>query len=71
MRVRYDPEVDAAYVAFRHIEAGEAVENLVIGRRGKGKIVLDFNKAGTLLGVEIIGAIALAPAELLAEAEQL
>jgi hypothetical protein len=41
----------------------------VIGRPGRGDIVLDFSEAGTLLGVEIIGALALAPAELLAEAE--
>jgi hypothetical protein len=53
------------------IGAGEAVENVVIGRRGKGDIVLDFNEAGTLLGVEIIGALVLAPTELLAEAERL
>ena len=71
MRVTYDPSVNAAYIAFRHIEAGEAVENLVIERPGKGDIVLDFNQAGVLLGVEIIGALDLAPAKLLAEAELL
>ena len=49
----------------------EAVENLVIGRTGKGEIILDFNDAGTLLGVEIVGALDLAPAELLADAERL
>jgi len=67
MRITYDAEADAAYVAFRHIEVGEAVENLVIGRPGKGEVILDFSEAGTLLGVEIIGALDLAPAELLAD----
>ena len=56
MRVAYDVEANAAYVAFRHIEPREAVENLVIGRPDKG---------------EIIGALSLAPTELLANAERL
>ena len=71
VRVTYDGRADAAYVAFRHIEAGEAVENVVIGRPGKGEIILDFNQEGTLLGVEIVGALDLAPAELLTDAERL
>ena len=71
MRITYDARADAAYVAFQHIEAGEAVENLVIGRPGKGEVILDFNEAGILLGIEIIGALDLAPVELLATAERL
>ncbi len=71
MRVTYDPRADAAYVAFRNIEAGEAVENLVVERPDKGEVILDFNEAGVLLGVEIDGALALAPGDLLAEAERL
>ncbi len=36
-----------------------------------GEITLDFNGAGTLLGIEINGAVELAPAQLLAVAERL
>ena len=71
MRITHDPAADAAYIEFRHIEPGEAVENVVIERPGLGDVVLDFNASGTFLGVEVIGAAALLPAELREEAEQL
>lgn len=57
--VRLDPEVDAAYARIApSIAAGEAAENVII-ERGGGTIVLDFDAAGHLLGVEIVGAEAL------------
>lgn len=52
----YDPEADAAYFDVSPIIApGDAVEQLMIERK-KGLIVLDFDKKGRLLGVEVIGA---------------
>lgn len=71
LHVTHDAVADAAYVAFRPIGAGEAVENVVIGRPDQGEIVLDFTTTGTLLGVEFVGARELAPPELLAGAERL
>ena len=71
VRITHEPSAGAAYIEFRSMDPGEAIENLVIERPGLGTIVLDFNAAGTFLGVEIIGAEALAPPELLTDAEQL
>lgn len=57
LRIAHDEEVDAAYISLvPSPEAGEAVEQVVIGRAPKGEVVLDFDKNGFLLGVEIIGA---------------
>jgi uncharacterized protein YuzE len=55
-RATYDAEADAAYfpVAPR-IGAGESVENVVIDRPF-GTLILDFDDAGRLLGLEVVGA---------------
>ncbi|WP_248958637.1 DUF2283 domain-containing protein [Sphaerisporangium perillae] len=55
--IEYDHEVDAAYsYIVDAIADGEAVEQVVVERPGSGDIVLDFDRDGHLLGVEIIGA---------------
>ncbi|MFI5959261.1 DUF2283 domain-containing protein [Cryptosporangium sp. NPDC051539] len=57
MRITVDEEADAAYVEIADdVQDGEAVEQVVIDRPGHGDVVLDFDAAGHLLGVEIIGA---------------
>jgi uncharacterized protein YuzE len=72
MRITFDPEADAAYVFLEHnIATGAAVENVVVGREGKGDLVLDFDADGYLLGVEIIGATELVHRSVLAAAERL
>jgi uncharacterized protein YuzE len=64
IRVMHDPEVDAAYVALRTVPAGIATEQVVIERE-QGSLLLEFDELGTLLGLEIRGASAMVPAELL------
>jgi uncharacterized protein YuzE len=62
----HDPDSDCAYFYVApSIADGEAVEQVVIEREGRGDIVLDFDSAGQLLGVEIVGALALLTAETL------
>jgi uncharacterized protein YuzE len=57
VRATYDGEADAVYFSIQDgIEEGSAVENVVVGRPGQGDIILDFDAAGRLLGVEVIGA---------------
>ena len=56
MRMTYDSDADAAYLANGdEVADGSAVEN-VVERPGRGDIVLDFDADGRLLGVEVIGA---------------
>jgi uncharacterized protein YuzE len=72
MRVTYDSEANAAYIDIEEdIAEGSAVENVVIERPGRGDIVLDFDAAGHLLGVEVIGAMELLPNAVLAAAERI
>ena len=67
----YDQEADAFYLALRPIAAGEAVEQVIVGREGKGDVILDFSASGELLGIEVIGARGLLAKTVLDEAEQL
>ncbi|MBD8585953.1 DUF2283 domain-containing protein [Frigoribacterium sp. CFBP 8766] len=65
-RFTHDPDSDCAYFYVApSIAHGEAVEQVVVEREGRGDIVLDFDSAGRLLGVEIVGARALLTAETL------
>jgi uncharacterized protein YuzE len=62
----HDTNSDCAYFYVApSIADGEAVEQVVVEREGRGDIVLDFDSAGRLLGVEIVGALALLTAETL------
>jgi uncharacterized protein YuzE len=70
MRATYDPAADAAYVYLCDIPPGVAVEQRIVDREGPGTIVLDFDRQGVLLGIELLGATSLAPPELLADAER-
>ena len=58
MQFRYDAEADAAYIAVVDaVQPGEAVAQVEVeDERLRGAIVLDLDKDGFLLGVEIIGA---------------
>ena len=59
VRATYDAEADASYFNIEQdIANGDPVEQYVIERK-RGMIVLDFDKKGRLLGVEVIGAKAL------------
>lgn len=71
MKIRYDPEVDAAYLTIGpDIEDGEAVVQIpeIYPPDGRGEIILDLDAEGYVIGVEILGASALLRPEVLAAA---
>lgn len=69
MEITYDRVADAAYIRLVDIAPGEAVvQEVVPGEDGRSEIMLDFDRNGFLLGVEILGAEAILREELLAEA---
>ncbi|WP_040793511.1 DUF2283 domain-containing protein [Nocardia paucivorans] len=69
MHATYDPEADAAYIAVKHpIGAGEAVRQQSVPI-DNAEIVLDFDKDNRLLGVEILGAGGVLPAQALEAAQ--
>ncbi|MFD4351425.1 DUF2283 domain-containing protein [Nocardia sp. NPDC058518] len=71
VRMTYDAEANAAMIYLKgRIEPGEAVRQHTITLE-TADIVLDFSTDDLLLGIEIIGARAIIPAEALAAAEQL
>ena len=56
-RGTYDRSADAAYSNISpRITFGEAVRQDVHEIDGRGEVILDFDKDGKLLGVEILGA---------------
>ncbi|GEC76047.1 MULTISPECIES: DUF2283 domain-containing protein [Microbacterium] len=66
MSIRYDPEVDAAYITIgRDLLPGEAAAQVADIRdpRGDGEIILDFDSEGYLLGIEVLHASRLLRAE--------
>lgn len=58
MRIRYDSEVDAAYLrVVDPIEAGDAVKQVVVPLgEHRAEFILDFDADGYLLGIEVLGA---------------
>jgi uncharacterized protein YuzE len=59
MHVRYDGEVDAAHITIvNRIERGESVQQVVAtpDDPGLGAFVLDLDREGRLLGVEVLRA---------------
>ena len=53
----YDHESDAAYFTIApRIRKGQAVRQDVHEIEGAGEIVLDFDKKGRLLSIEVVGA---------------
>lgn len=66
MTIRYDPDVDAAYIPVgRDVRPGEASAQVAQIRnpRGEGEIILDFDDAGHLVGIELLQASRLLRAE--------
>lgn len=63
VRLEWDTEADAGYIAFADMADGEAVHQKVVTNpvAGLGDLVLDFDAAGHLLGVEILGSGQLHP----------
>lgn len=66
MKFEYDKEVDAAYIYLEYpIKEGEAEKKIELNEN----IILDFNKAGKLLGVEILNASKILNKKVLLEAQ--
>lgn len=71
MTIRYDPEADAAYIPVGlEPAAGESADQVVglASPQGRGEIILDFDKDGHLIGVEVLGASVLLRPQALSEA---
>ena len=64
VRVTYDPECNMGYIALTPVEAGGAVRQ-VEAKGVSGCVVLDFDAAGMLLGIEVFNASVQLPSELL------
>ena len=71
MKLTYDPEADAAYIYVAdRIAAGEVRQTHPCELEGvSGSINLDFDASGRLLGIEVLGAKTVLPAEALKKAE--
>lgn len=67
MRVTFDKASDAAYIYLREIEPGGAKHQCAVEcNEATGMIVLDLDTDGRLIGIEVIGATAGLPPEVLA-----
>ena len=71
MRATYDKRANAAYISLKDdIAAGEARKTYVCDEAEVGDMInLDFDQLGRLIGIEVLGASAMLPEELLAKAE--
>ena len=71
-RGTYDRSADAAYSNISpRITFGEAVRQDVHEIDGRGEVILDFDKDGKLLGVEILGAKSLLRPSTLKQAKRI
>ena len=72
MRVTLDKWSDAAKIYFTKIGAGESAwQHVVEDDRAAGMVVLDFDKSGRLLAVEVVGAGKGLPPDVLEIAEHI
>lgn len=63
LRLEWDPEAGAGYLALAAIGEGEAVSQRIVENpvQGLDDIVLDFDDRGRLLGIEFLDERALPP----------
>jgi uncharacterized protein YuzE len=72
MRVTFERSSNAAYIALKEIGDGEAARQHVVDEpHTRGMIVLDFDKKGRLIGIEVLDATRALPQEVLEHAERL
>jgi uncharacterized protein YuzE len=65
MRVTFDRRANAAYIYLVDIGSGEAVRQEVAG-----PVILDFDRSGHLVGIEVLRATKFLPQEVLDAAER-
>ena len=71
MRIIFDGDTDAAYVALTQQHAGAVKHSIVVeDSMIAGELVLDFDPAGHLIGIDILNATRLLPPEVLTRAER-
>ncbi|UCR88145.1 DUF2283 domain-containing protein [Mycetocola spongiae] len=71
MKITYDADANAAYIYIAEsIAAGESVAqtDALATPGGLGEVILDFDRRGHLLGIEILGATGVLPPAILAAA---
>jgi uncharacterized protein YuzE len=71
MRITYDADADAAYIALVDaIADGAAAQQLhsIVTPGGLGEVTLDFDREGRILGIEVLNASAVLPPAALAAA---
>jgi uncharacterized protein YuzE len=56
IQIDHDADADAAYLSLSPMSNGDARTNVVVERKGRGEIILDFDADGFLVGIEILGA---------------
>ena len=72
MRAEFDRAANCAYMYLKEIADGEAATQCVVEcDEASGMIVLDLDKKGRLIGIEVMGATKALPQELLDAAERL
>jgi uncharacterized protein YuzE len=69
-RVTWDRSADAAYISLKEISPGESSRQCVVDCADiAATIVLDVDRKGRLIGIEVIGAVQGLPDEVLRAAE--
>ncbi|UAJ80128.1 DUF2283 domain-containing protein [Leifsonia sp. ZF2019] len=69
MRIVYDPELDVAHLLFDEGAVATAVRGAVAGVAAGGYVDAEYDAAGRLVGLEVLGAQRVLPPEVLAGAE--
>ena len=72
MRVIFDERIDAAYIQpADEIGDGAVTKTYICDPSGIGGMInLDFNSAGVLIGIEVLGAKSKLPPEVIAASER-
>ena len=68
LRVTFDRAADAAYIYLRELEPRGVDQTIPCD---DVPVYLDLNKQGRLVGIEILGATAILPEEVIRDAERL
>jgi uncharacterized protein YuzE len=67
--ITYDAEADAAYVYVTNVGKGEVADSIPIEDEDEdfpgGELIVDLDKDGRVLGIEVLGASRMLPTKLL------